>query len=141
MSEIKFYFNAPDRLTTACSITSKAVRQGHRILVHAPNTDMARRFDALLWTGQALSFVPHVAASSPLAPRTPVVIASDLDNAAHHDVLLNLADTPPQGFESFGMLIEIVSTDEADRQLARQRWQSFKRQGHTITAHDLAQRT
>ncbi|GAA5163308.1 DNA polymerase III subunit chi [Viridibacterium curvum] len=138
MAEVKFYFNAPDRITTACSIAGKAVRQGHRVLVYAPDGETARRFDQLLWSVQPLSFVPHVAASSPLADRTPVVIATSLDKPAHQDVLLNLDDAPPTDFSAFNMLVEIVSTQEEDRQQARQRWQTFKQQGHTITAHDLA---
>jgi DNA polymerase III subunit chi len=138
VAEIKFYFNAPDRLSTACSIASKAVRQGHKVLVYAPDRDMASRFDQMLWATPPLSFVPHVAADSPLADRTPVVIAANLDNPVHQDVLLNLDSAPPTGFEGFSMLVEIVSTQEADRQQARQRWQTFKQQGHSITAHDLA---
>ena len=137
-TEIKFYHNAPDRLMAACSITAKAVRQGHRVMVLAPDADLAQRFDELLWTAQPLSFVPHVAADSPLADRTPVVITDRLDNPPHQDVLLNLGDAPPQGFEAFGMLVEIVSTSEEDRQLARKRWQQFKQSGLPVTAHDLA---
>lgn len=125
----------------ACSITAKAVRQGHRVLVHAPNAALAQRFDNLLWTAQPLSFVPHVAADSPLAARTPVVIASQLDNPPHTDVLVNLSNDPvPAAFKRFDMLVEIVSTQDGDRQQARQRWQAFKEQGHAIMAFDLAKK-
>ena len=141
MTQIKFYHNAPDRLMAACSITAKAVRQGHRVLVHAPDEAVAQRFDSMLWTAQPLSFVPHVAADSPLAARTPVVIASRLDNPPHTDVLVNLSDDPvPEAFTRFEMLVEIVSTQDSDRQQARQRWQAFKEQGHAITAFDLAKK-
>ncbi|MDB5815787.1 MAG: hypothetical protein JWN23_2904 [Rhodocyclales bacterium] len=141
MTEIKFYHNAPDRLMAACSIAAKAVRQGRRVVVLVPDAAMAQRFDNILWAAQPLSFVPHVAAGSPLAARTPIVIASRLDNPPHTDVLLNLDDKLPQGFTDFGMLVEIVSTQEADRQQARRRWQAFKEQGFPITAHDLAKPT
>lgn len=142
MTEIKFYHNAPDRLMAACSIAAKAVRQGRRVVVHAPDPALAQRFDNMLWTAQPLSFVPHVAADSPLAARTPIVIASRLDNPPHNDVLLNLSDDPvPDVFTRFDMLVEIVSTQDADRQQARQRWQMFKARGHTITAYDLAKPT
>jgi len=142
VTEIKFYHNAPDRLMAACSIAAKAVRQGRRVVVHAPDPALAQRFDNMLWTAQPLSFVPHVAADSPLAARTPIVIASRLDNPPHNDVLLNLSDDPvPDVFTRFDMLVEIVSTQDADRQQARQRWQMFKARGHTITAYDLAKPT
>jgi DNA polymerase-3 subunit chi len=142
VTAIKFYHNAPDRLMAACSIATKAVRQGHRVVVHAPDPSMAQRFDTLLWTAQPLSFVPHVAADSPLAARTPIVIASRLDNPPHTDVLLNLSDDPvPDTFQRFDMLVEIVSQQDGDRQQARQRWQAFKEQGHAITAYDLAKKS
>lgn len=146
VTEIKFYHNAPDRLVAACSIAAKAVRQGRRVLVHAPDAELARRFDEMLWAAQPLSFVPHVAADSPLAARTPIVISTGRDNLPDDgtisDVLLNLGDGAhnrlPAGYTRFRMLVEIVSTQEADRQQARQRWQAFKEQGLPITAYDLA---
>ena len=146
VTEVKFYHNAPDRLAAACSIAAKAVRQGHRVIVHAPDAALAQRFDVMLWSAQPLSFVPHVAADSPLAARTPIIIAAGLDNLPDdetmNDVLMNLGDgvnnALPQGYTRFRMLVEIVSTHEADRQQARQRWQAFKEQGLPITAYDLA---
>lgn len=133
----------------ACSIVAKAVRQGRRVVVHAPDAALAERFDTLLWTAQPLSFVPHVAADSPLAAQTPIVIASGLDNlpdpATMNDVLLNLGDGVnndlPEGFTRFKLLVEIVSTQETDRLQARQRWQTFKEKGLPITAYDLAKTT
>jgi DNA polymerase-3 subunit chi len=144
VTEIKFYHNAPDRLMAACSIATKAVKQGRRVVVLAPDPAVAQRFDSMLWTVQPLSFVPHVAADSPLAARTPIVIASRLDNLPDietmRDVLLNLDNDsrPPESFTRYNMLVEIVSTEETDRQQARQRWQSFKEQGLNVTAYDLA---
>lgn len=144
-TEVKFYHNAPDRLRAACAIAYKAIRQGRRVLVHAPDAALARRFDELLWAAQPLSFIPHVAAESPLAARTPIVIASRLDKPPHTDVLLNLAESmdslTPDSFTRFQMLIEIVSTEEGDRQQARRRWQTFKEHGLPITAYDLAKPT
>lgn len=138
MNEIKFYHNAPDRLAAACTITGKAVRQGHKVVVFAPDDVVARRYDALLWTAQPLSFVPHVGQGSPLAARTPVVIAKHLDNLPHDDVLINLGDELPESFLRFDMLVEIVSRDGDDLQPARARWQRYKQQAYPITAHDLA---
>lgn len=138
MTEVKFYHNAPDRLRAACAITGKAVRQGRRIFVYAPDESIARRYDHLLWTAQPLSFIPHVSHTSPLAGRTPVVIAPRLDADGPDDMLLNLGATPPEGIEGFALVVEIVSQDPADRQTARQRWQFYKERGYPITAYDLA---
>lgn len=138
MTEIKFYHNAPDRLRAACAITGKALRQGHRILVYAPDESLARRYDHLLWSAQPLSFIPHVGQRSPLASRTAIVIARSLGEPAHQDVLLNLSAEPLSEPEQFKLVVEIVSQDPSDRQTARQRWQFYKERGYPITAYDLA---
>lgn len=138
MTEIKFYHNAPDRLRAACAITGKAVRQGRRIWVYAPDEAVARRYNHMLWSYQALAFVPHVMHQSPLAARTPVVIGPYLDNTPHHDVLLNLGSEDIADFEAFALLVEVVSQDPADRQIARQRWGRYKGRGYAIEAYDLA---
>lgn len=138
MTEIKFYHNAPDRLRAACAITGKALRQGRRILVYAPDASVAQRYDHLLWTAQPLSFIPHVGQNSPLASRTPVVITHSLDAASHHDVLINLSTQEVAEADNFALVVEIVAQETSDRQTARQRWQFYKKRGYPITAFDLA---
>ncbi|MFT4172187.1 MAG: DNA polymerase III subunit chi [Rhodocyclaceae bacterium] len=136
--EIKFYHNAPDRLMAACSIATKAVKQGRRVVVYAPDGMLARRFDHALWSAQALSFVPHVVARSPLAGRTPVLIAGEGDNPAHDDVLINLGIEPPADYTRYQLLVEVVSREGEDRLPARQRWQFYKQQGYAVQGYDLA---
>ena len=136
--EVKFYHNAADRLRAACAITAKAVRQGRRLVVYAPDGGLARQYDSLLWTFQPLAFVPHVAAGSPLAERTPVVIVQALNELPYDDILLNLADDLPAGYDGFRLLVEIVGNDETGRAAARQRWRFYKQHQHTVQAYDLA---
>ena len=75
-TEIRFYHNAPDRLRVACVLCTKARAGGRKISVFAPDGSTSRHFDQMLWSFQPLSFVPHVAAGSPLETETPVVIGS-----------------------------------------------------------------
>ena len=58
----------------------------------------------------------------------------------HHDVLLNLGNDEPAGFEGFAMLMEVVGTDEPSRLAARTRWRDYKARGMVPIPHDLAQR-
>ncbi|MBS1208066.1 MAG: hypothetical protein H6R19_464 [Proteobacteria bacterium] len=136
--DVKFYYNAPDRLRAACAITAKAVAQGRKIVVFAPDHGAAQQYDMLLWAAQPLSFVPHVMATSPLVDRTPVVMAQALSNLPHDDVLINLADDLPTGYERFKLLVEIVSGDDTGRDAARQRWRFYKEHQHVVQAYDLA---
>jgi DNA polymerase III subunit chi len=99
VADICFYHNAPDPLRVACVLTAKAVSSGHRVSVLIPDGRRAQQFDYLLWSFQPLAFIPHVGAQSPLAAETPVVIATDARALPHQDVLINLGDQVPAGYE------------------------------------------
>jgi DNA polymerase-3 subunit chi len=51
-------------------------------------------------------------------------------------VLVYLGDEPAEGFESYARLIEIVSTDEAEREAARRRWKHYAARGYAIQKHE-----
>ena len=71
--------------------------------------------------------------------RSPVVLVTEAEQAPEHrGVLVNLTHTVPAGFERFDRLIEVVSTDAEDRNIARGRWRYYTEQGYQITRHDLA---
>ena len=138
MTSIDFYFNAPDRLQVACRLAAKALAEGKRMLVYAPDPELASRLDRLMWTWPATGFVPHCATDDPLAPETPVLIARYDEAHADIPVLLNLsADCPPH-FASYERLLEVVGTDDADREPARSRFRLYKSRGYAISSHDLA---
>lgn len=141
MTDVRFYHNAPDRLRVACVLTAKASGGGRRVSVFAPDGNIARHFDQMLWSFQPLAFVPHVPAGSPLAAETPVVIGSRLEALPDDDVLINLGDDLPDGFERFSLVIEVVGPSDPERQAARGRFRRYKEQGHTLSAHDLNQRS
>jgi DNA polymerase-3 subunit chi len=52
-------------------------------------------------------------------------------------VLVNIGDTFPDEFAQFERVIEVVSTRDDDRALARERWRHYTRLGYTIVRHDL----
>ena len=137
MTSIDFYFNAPDRLQVACRLAGKAMKQNQRVLIYAPQPELAARIDKMLWTWPATGFVPHCAVRAPLARETPVLIASGDDTPEGCEILLNLdADCPPH-FERFPRLLEVI--DEAGREAGRSRYRFYKERGYHIANHDLAQ--
>lgn len=141
MTRIDFYSNAESKLQVACQLVAKAVRERLPVLVYAPDQSMARSFDKMLWTYQAIGFVPHCLASDALSAETPVVIAFDDSEAAHHRVILNLHEDSPPAFSRFERLVEIVGVDEDDRQRARGRFRFYRDRGYEIHHHDLAKAT
>jgi hypothetical protein len=45
VTSIDFYFNAGDRLEVACRLTSKALQQNKRVLIYAPQPEIAQRIE------------------------------------------------------------------------------------------------
>ena len=139
MTSIDFYFNAGDRLDVACRLAGKALQQKKRVLIYAPREDLAQKIDRMLWTSQAVSFLPHCYAHDPLAPDTPVLIATgDAPAAAACEVLLNLGEECPPFFERHERLLEIVAQDDAERAAGRARFKFYRDRGYELRSHDLA---
>ena len=138
MTSIDFYFNATDRFEVACRLAGKALAQKKRTLIYAPGADLAQKIDQMLWTWQAISFVPHCFAGDSLAAETPVLIAQDAGSAPDCDVLVNLSPQCPEFFARYPRLLEIVSRDDEDRRAGRVRYAWYRERGYAIRNHDLA---
>ena len=144
MTEIAFHFNISDdergKLNYACRLLRKAYAQGARVGVLAA-PEALEALDAALWTFSQRDFIPHCMADAPEHVRsaTPIVLASASDALQHCQVLLHLGQGgAPEGFERFERLIELVSSDTADRQSARARWRHYAERGYNIHSHDAA---
>ncbi|MBC7860983.1 MAG: DNA polymerase III subunit chi [Burkholderiaceae bacterium] len=139
MTSIDFYFNAADRLGVACRLAGKALQQKKRVLIYAPQAELAQKIDRLLWTAQAVSFMPHCYAHDPLAAQTPILIASDAASpAASCEVLLNLSPECPPFFERHERLLEIVAKEEDQLAEGRARFKFYRDRGYAMRSHDLA---
>lgn len=138
MTQIDFYTHVDDKLRTACRLAAKAFIHGLRVMVFCPDADIAGRFDRLLWTTPALSFFPHCFANDPLAPVTPIIVDHHGVEPLHDQILLNLRPEWPPFFSRFQRLIEIVSLDDEDRRVARERFKYYRDRGYEIRTHDLS---
>ena len=123
MTEVAFHFNAPDKLGYACRLLRKAYGSGAQVVVTG-EMGMLRELDVNLWTFAALEFVPHCLGTEGderVQARTPIVLSDAPRSAPHQQVLVNLGQEVPEGFERFERLIEVVTHDVADGQQARVR--------------------
>ncbi len=139
MTQIDFYTHVQNKQELACKLSAKALEQGLRVLLLAENEQMATTLDRMLWTTPATGFLPHCRARDPLAEMTPLIVDHDPGELAHAQVLLNLGSERPAFFSRFQRLIEIVATDEADRQAARERFRFYRDRGYEIRSHDMSQ--
>jgi DNA polymerase-3 subunit chi len=141
MTEVAFHFNAPDKLSYACRLLRKACSNSAQVVVMGTDELMAA-LDAALWTFSPTAFVPHCMASADAQTlaQTPVVLGTGEyvpQGLPHHQVLVNLGTSLLSGFESFEKVIEVVTLDEQDRNMARLRWKHYADRGYPMVRHDL----
>lgn len=140
MTQIDFFHGAADKLLAAGQLAGQFYREGHRVLIYAPDAGLAAAIDRLLWTHPPTGFVPHCPGGSALAGVTPVIIGRSLDDADHDDILINLGTDLPTGFSRFHRLIEIVGDEDADKVPARNRYKHYRDRGYPLTAQNFAAR-
>jgi len=139
MTRIEFHFNTTERLQYACRLLRKAHGRNLRVGVVGAAATL-RQLDAALWTFSAHDFLPHSSATD--APEvqaaSPILLGETAQGMGSLDVLLNLGDEVPAGFDQYERLIEIVATDDHGRMTARQRWKHYSAQGYELHQHDLS---
>ena len=139
MTQIDFYTHVGDKLDVACRLTTKAFRQGLKVLVRCPDTDTAATFGKRLWCVPQTAFVPHCAPQDALAAETPVHVDASGAEPQHAQVLVNLcADWPPY-FSRFERVIEIVGRADDDAAQARARWKFYRERGYALQARAQGQ--
>ncbi|MBL8481206.1 MAG: DNA polymerase III subunit chi [Rhodocyclaceae bacterium] len=132
MTRIEFHHDAADKYLAACQLVQRHYACGDRLAVYVPDGEAARKFDQLLWTWNALSFVPHVTEDSALAPQTPVILSRGPRAVDGCTVLLNLADHVPPAMDAYTLLLEVVGRQENDRAPARARVVEYRRRGLAV---------
>ncbi len=142
MTEVAFHFNVPQYLPYACRLLRKATQAKAQVTVVAHEGDL-KALDTQLWSFDPGLFLPHCLWDAPehVRSRSPIVLttASALAASPHRDVMVHWgAEMPPLGFESYARLIELVSTEEAERVNARVRWKHYAERGYPMTRYDAA---
>jgi DNA polymerase-3 subunit chi len=164
--QVDFYVldngNRQDKLQYACRITQKAYDQGLKVFVQSDDQDISRQMDSLLWTFSPGSFIPHCIQNTLEVSWQdyPVQLGTlPIDKTRHGeeqhgeerpgegqsnkliaDVLINLADTPPDTIFSFSRIVDLVSADQTDRLAGRERFRKYREKGHEPNTYKLGQK-
>jgi DNA polymerase-3 subunit chi len=112
------------------------------VLVTAPAPTL-QALDRALWTFEAQEFVPHLTLRrgqevDAAHRRTPIWLCEDEPPPGSPKVLLNLGGRARFEPSRFERIIEVVSADAEERQLARARWRDYEARGWDIKHHPRA---
>ncbi len=141
---VDFAFGADDRLVQAARTTIRQVGRGVRLIVYCPDSQRADRYDQLLWSLDDTAFVAHDRLDETDSDDLAVYIIGDRTWKKAEAALkagswlLNLHDNCPPLANPAQRILEIVSTEDEDKALARARWRHYQQAGYALRAHQLA---
>lgn len=125
------------RLRFACRLIEKAYKLQHRIYAHTGSAQQSKQLDDLLWSFRDLSFVPHGVQGEKDAAEAPVVIGHEMPDNGKTDVLINLADEAPAGYDRFKRVIEVIDASETGRNAGRARFGQYRNSGLEPETHKI----
>src|SRR5258706_7018257 len=89
MTEVFFYSNVENKLQMACTLTSKALARGMRVMLLTPDSAETERLGKLILTTPPTGFIPHCRSGGPPAPRTPGIVYPVAGRPGHDPTLLS----------------------------------------------------
>lgn len=126
------------QLTVACRIIEKAWKAGSTVLIQHTDRGELEQLDAMLWTNNEHSFIPHeIATEAPRLTGTPVILNTGTGPTEAVDVLVNLTAQLPTRPELATRIIEIIDADPVRRAAGRDRFKAYRQRGFALETHDL----
>ncbi len=150
MARIDFHSQVSNKSLYSCRLIRKIMASQHQdlpmrnVVVVGPSAFL-KQLDEQLWSFSATEFLPHAWGKDDVATETPIVFVEgfespELEHLPHGDVLIHVGQDMPVSVEQvasrFPRIVEIVSTDETDRQAGRARYKAYRDQGHELHNFD-----
>ncbi len=135
MADIGFYHLRSMPLERALpKLLERALRDGQRIVVLAGSAERVAQLDALLWTYDDASFLPHGSARDGNAARQPVWLTERDENPNAATMLVLVDGTDSSRIGDYRRVCDMFDgNDETAVAAARRRWRAAKDAGHALT--------
>ena len=125
------------RALLACRLADKAYGLGHTVYLFTASEARAAALDDLLWTFRQDSFVPHERYPLMGEEGSPVLVGTAVPATVEAQVLINLADALPEGFERYDRVVELVDQHPEVLAQSRERFRQYREQGCAPETHKL----
>lgn len=135
MTEIGFYHLLKTPLERALPrLLERARSQDYRIVVRAASTERVEHLNALLWTYDEASFLPHGSARDGHPESQPIWLTERDENPNAATLLFLVDGVQAADVSSFARCADMFDgNDEAAVAAARERWRRAKAAGHQLT--------
>ena len=143
MPQIDFYIlgqqDLRSKLLFACKIVQKVRDKNLKALVRTSDTANSEAMDRLLWTFRQKSFIPHAIITEGELPWKdyPVQISHVHHCPSQANVLINLQEGADRQCLEYERVVELVGSDQTDKDSGRQRYRYYRDQGLEPLAHDM----
>lgn len=135
MSEVRFYHLQKWPLERALSqLLAKVLERGHRAVLLAGSEDRVEALNALLWTYEQRSWLPHGSAHDGTPEEQPIFLAVEPSNPNDADVLVLVDGVTANDPDDFALILDMFDgRDEAALAAARERWRTHQTAGRPLT--------
>jgi DNA polymerase-3 subunit chi len=135
MTEIGFYHLQSTPLERALpKLLERSLAAGYRIVVMAGSRERVEHLDALLWTYDDSSFLPHGSQRDGQAERQPIWLTEADENPNQATMLVLTDGVSSAHLAEFRRCLDLFDgSDEAAVAAARERWRVAKAAAHELT--------
>ncbi len=135
MTEVGFYHLLSTPLERALpKLLERACAQGYQIVVRAGSAERVAQLDAILWTYQEASFLPHGSARDGKAAAQPIWLTDRGENPNRATMLVVVDGVEANDLPSFARCADIFDgNDDGAVEAARERWRRSREAGYGLT--------
>ncbi len=135
MAEIGFYHLLSTPLERVLPrLLERARAEGHAIVVRAGTAERVAHLDALLWTYDEASFLPHGTARDGNAAAQPIWLTDGDENPNRASMLVLVDGVDPGDVSGFIRCADIFNgNDDSAVAAARGRWRRAREAGHSLS--------
>ncbi|MEQ1788981.1 MAG: DNA polymerase III subunit chi [Rickettsiales bacterium] len=134
MTAIQFYHLTATPLERALpKLLERALSGGYRVCLVANSDARVEQLNQLLWTYDAVSFLPHGSDKDEQPEIQPILLSTNAEPLNDAKLLL-ITDGRSAGDEKFERVLDIFDGNDPQATVAaRNRWAEYKKLGHELT--------
>ena len=135
MAEIGFYHLLSTPLERALpKLLERARAHGHPVVVRCGSAERVAQLDAVLWTYEEASFLPHGSARDGAPARQPIWLTEGDENPNRATMLVLVDGVEAGDLAAFARCADLFDGNDDDAvAAARERWRRARAAGHELT--------